>query len=80
MPITKNAIKIAEKAKKQLDIDLFPYIQRIATKGFDVSGGTYAFCMRGEKDDWYFDCHAKYYLQKRCKNDILRYRALFNYT
>ena len=43
--ITTSAIKVSEVIKRNLDIELFPLIIKMATKGFDVAGGTAAFMM-----------------------------------
>ena len=60
--ITKSAVKIAEIIEKKLEIKLFPLITKIACKGFDISGGTYAFSMRGENGkEYYFDSKASSY-------------------
>lgn len=57
-------IVAAEVIKAKLDIDLFPLIIPVATKGFDMSGGTAAFRMIGEWGEEYLfevrakDCHS----------------------
>ena len=62
--ISKSAIRVAEVIKAKLDIDLFPLIIPVATKGFDMSGGTAAFRMIGEWGEEYLfevrakDCHS----------------------
>jgi len=68
--ITKSAIKITEVLKNKIKLDLFPCIHKIACKGFDISGGTYAFSMYGKDGkQYYFDSHAKDY--KSLNNDYL---------
>lgn len=42
--ITANAIKLCLKLN-EYEVHTFPYIEKIARKGFDTSGGTYSFCM-----------------------------------
>ena len=43
--ISKNAIDLTLKILKYTEIKVFPYIDRIARKGFDISGGTFAWGM-----------------------------------
>lgn len=43
--ITTNAVKLCEKIYKGLDIKVFPYICKIAHKGYSVGDGTYAWGM-----------------------------------
>lgn len=52
--ITSSAIRIAEVIKQKFDIKLFPMVEKVACRGWDISGGTAAFRMYGE--------NAKYYL------------------
>ena len=70
--ITKSAVIISENMKNHFGIELFPYIQKIATKGFDIGGGTYAFCMyeKAKQFPIYFDLRAKFY---KAKNGVYEY-------
>lgn len=43
--ITHNSIQLTLKVYKDLDIKTFPYINKIACKGWDLSGGTYAYSL-----------------------------------
>lgn len=43
--ITKNAIYIADRIKRELEVSCYPYIDKIATKGWSTSGGTFSFGM-----------------------------------
>ena len=64
--ISKNAVAVAERIEKDLGIKLFPLITKIACKGFDIGGGTYAFSMTDiNGQEYYFDSRAKYYTQKK---------------
>ena len=66
--ISKNAIAITKRVKTYLNIELFPLITKIASKGFDISGGTFAFSMIDIKGDvYYFDFSARFYTQKKYK-------------
>ena len=63
--ITRSAIDIAKNMKHHLGIDLFPCIKTVATKGFNIGGGTYAFMMIGKNYDcYYFDTRASFYKAK----------------
>ena len=42
--VSKNAIKLCLKIAKN-DIHVFPFIEKIATRGWDTAGGTYCFSM-----------------------------------
>ena len=42
--VSTNAIKLCIKLSKY-DTKTFPYIKKIATKGWDTAGGTYSFSM-----------------------------------
>lgn len=60
--ITSSAIKISEVVFSVLNIEVFPMVIKVATKGFDISGGTYAFMMYGANGKAYcFDHRAKFY-------------------
>jgi hypothetical protein len=60
--ITKSAIKIAEVMKIKMGINLFPAIYKIACKGWDIGGGTFAFSMVDDSgDNVYFSDHAHLY-------------------
>lgn len=43
--ITKNAILIAIRLKEELNITCYPFINKIATKGWGTSGGTFSWSM-----------------------------------
>ena len=43
--ISLTAVPLATKIYKQLNIITFPFIQRIACRGWDTSGGTWAWAM-----------------------------------
>ena len=43
--ITHNAIKLALRIEQVDSIRVFPFIEKIATKGWDTKGGTYSFSM-----------------------------------
>lgn len=43
--VSKNAINLCLKIYKDVELKTVPYIERIACKGWDMSGGTYAFEM-----------------------------------
>lgn len=43
--ITNNAIKLFMKIYDSSGILVFPYIEKLATKGWDTKGGTYSFSM-----------------------------------
>lgn len=43
--ITRSSILLTLKIYEQIGIKVFPYIEKIATKGFDIAGGSYAFGM-----------------------------------
>ena len=47
-PISKMAVKISERMKKDFDFDIFPLIITIGRKGYRSSGGSF-FMMRGQK-------------------------------
>jgi len=69
--ITRSAIEIAENMKNHLGIELFPCIKTIATKGFDIGGGTYAFMMIGKNSEsYYFDMRARFYKAKNGKYEL----------
>lgn len=54
--VSKSAIMISNKTKKQLQIELIPVVIPVARKGFDMSGGTYPFMMYDKKGkNWCFD-------------------------
>lgn len=64
--VSKSAIYLVERVEQELGIKLFPVLIRIACKGFDISGGTHSFSMIDDKqEEYYFDCRASYYTQKR---------------
>jgi hypothetical protein len=42
--VSSNAIKLCVKLSKH-GIKTFPFVEKIATKGWDTSGGTYCFAM-----------------------------------
>lgn len=44
--ISKNAILIAMRLKDELDISCYPFVEKIATKGWDTRGGTFSWSMR----------------------------------
>ena len=43
--ITHNAIRLALRLEEVDIIRVFPFIEKIATKGWDTKGGTYSFSM-----------------------------------
>lgn len=43
--ITHNSIRLALRIEEIDDIRVFPFIEKIATKGWDTKGGTYSFSM-----------------------------------
>ena len=43
--ITHNAIKLTLRIEQVDSIRVFPFIEKIATKGWDTKGGTYSFSM-----------------------------------
>ena len=60
--ITASAVRISEVMKANLDLDLFPMIVKVATKGFDMSGGSAAFLMYSKNAKCYlFDDRAARY-------------------
>lgn len=70
--ISKSAIKVAEVLNPKLELNLFPMIIPVATKGWDMSGGTASFMMYDDKGhDYLFETRAaqcksasgKYYLR-----------------
>ena len=65
--ISPNAIKLAEKLKSQLDIDVFPSIMVTAIKGWTAQGVP-NFCMIGIKGESYFFYNTPIkYLAKKAK-------------
>lgn len=44
--ISLTAVPLAEKIHKELGIITFPYIKRVACRGWDTSGGTWAWAMQ----------------------------------
>jgi len=48
--ITNSGLKIAEVMKEKLNIELFPSVFKVASRGWDRGGGTASFMMYG------FDC------------------------
>lgn len=44
--ISKNAIKIAVHLKDELGIPCYPMVEKIATKGWSTSGGTFSWSIR----------------------------------
>lgn len=65
-PITKSAVQIADLIEHKLGIQLFPLIKTIASKGWDLSGGTCAFMMFGENGKAYsFDERSHRYKSNR---------------
>lgn len=44
--ISKNAILIAIRLKKECNISCYPFVEKIATKGWSTSGGTFSWSMR----------------------------------
>lgn len=44
--ISKNAILIAVRLKKECGISCFPFVEKIATKGWPTAGGTFSWSMR----------------------------------
>lgn len=43
--ITKNSVYIANRLKRELRISCYPYIEKIATKGWSTSDGTFSWGM-----------------------------------
>ena len=44
--ITQNAIVVALRIKRELDISCYPMIEKIATKGWSTSDGTFSWSIR----------------------------------
>ena len=44
--ISKNAIKIAIRLKDELGVVCYPFIEKIATKGWSTNGGTFSWSMQ----------------------------------
>ena len=58
--ITHNAIRLALRIEEVDNTRVFPFIEKIATKGWDTKGGTYSFSMpilisNGKDIDEYID-------------------------
>ena len=58
--ITHNAIRLALRIEEVENTRVFPFIEKIATKGWDTKGGTYSFSMpilisNGKDIDEYID-------------------------
>lgn len=61
-PVTVSAIRLSEKIKKELDIDVFPLIRTCAIKGYKHDGQMQFFMIgKGEYNLYYFDCPRKFY-------------------
>lgn len=67
--ITKSAIYIANRIKKELGISCYPYIEKIATKSWSTSGGTFAWCMKLLVPN---DIHNEIYSYKPAKEYLLK--------
>lgn len=44
--ITRNSILIAERVKSELNEPCYPFIDKIATKGWSTRGGTFSWCIK----------------------------------
>lgn len=44
--ITKNAILIALRLKNELGVTCYPFIEKVATRGWGTDGGTFSWSMR----------------------------------
>lgn len=69
--ISLSAIKIAEQVENKLGIELFPCVTKIATKGWDLAGGTLAFSMCSKDGEtFYFDHRARRYHAKKAELEL----------
>jgi len=66
--VSKSAVRVADKVKEQLGLELMPVVIPITRKGFDMSGGTYPFAMFDKKGKmWCFDIPVRLVLKKSIK-------------
>jgi len=66
--ISKSAIRVADKVKDHLGLELMPVVIPVARKGYDMSGGTYPFMMFDKKGEtWCFDIPVHLVLKKSTK-------------
>jgi len=69
--ISLTAIPLANKIYEQLEIVTFPFIQRVACRGWDTAGGTWAWPMSTLHSDIGSSDPVKYLLKKTVKLEML---------
>jgi hypothetical protein len=72
--VTLNAVKLCVKLS-ECGYKTFPYIERVATKGWDTSGGTYSFSIPlltayHNNTDIYSYCQIKDLIKESVKLDV----------
>ena len=77
--ITKNSVYIANRIKQELKIPCYPFIEKIATKGWSTSDGTFSWGMTllngcVEKELYSFE-PVKLYLRKNTELNIGSYNG-----
>lgn len=69
--ISLTAVPLAEKIYTQMNIVVFPFIHRVACRGWDTAGGTWAWAMDTRIDSVGSADPVKYLLKKNIKLHLL---------